>query len=104
MRRKIENKISVSVDGVDLTKLKHIEFYIRQCSTFFQYEPLVIDSSTMVITIPKNDADRLAMGYVELQFAFTDDEGNDDASDILSVNVKDLLKYGGYNADQDESQ
>lgn len=101
MRRKIENNLCVSVDGIDLTKLKHIEFYIRQWNTFFQYEPLVIDSSTMLVTIPKNDADRIAMGCVELQFAFTDEEGNDDASDILSINVKDLLKSEGYNAYQD---
>ena len=99
MRQKIENKIHIAVDGVDLTTLKKIEFYVRQLNLFFQYTPDVLDAHNMMIVIPKEDADMLATGSVKLQFAYTDSSGNDDASDIAEVSVEELLKGEGYNAD-----
>lgn len=100
MRQKIENNVYISVEGVDLKTLTHIEFYIRQLNTFLQYTPVIIDSATMLLKIPKEDADRLAVGSVKLQFAFTDANGNDDASDVLTIAVDELLKSEGYiNAD-----
>lgn len=96
MRQKIANTLLISVEGVDLTTLTKIEFYVRQLRTFFQYEPRVIDQATMVVEIPKEDADKLIRANVELQFAFTDSDGNDDASGVTTVTVDELLKGDGY--------
>lgn len=99
MRQKIKNDVYISVDDVDLTTLRNIEFYVKQLSVFFQYIPVVVNANTMIVTIPKEDADRLAVGSVKLQFAFTDAGGKDDASDVLEIDVAELLKAEGYNAD-----
>lgn len=99
MRQRISNKLVISVDGIDLQSLTKIEFYVRQLSTFFQYVPTIVDSSTMVVVIPKADADKLSLGSVKLQFAYTDAEGNDDASDPICVDVGELLKAEGYDGD-----
>lgn len=96
MRQKIANKLTISVDGVDLTSLKKIEFYLRQALFFQTYTPTVVNSTTMVIEIPKVDADKLRHGNVDLQFAFTDAAGIDDASDVTTVGVDVLLNPEGY--------
>ena len=96
MRQKIKNTVHISVDGIDLTTLANIEFYVRQAGKFFQYTPYVIDASNMIITIPKEDADELWAATVKLQFAFTDKDGNDDASEVVSVPIEELLKGDGY--------
>lgn len=96
MRQKIKNTVHISVDGIDLTTLTNIEFYVRQVNKFFQYTPQIIDASNMIVTIPKEDADELCCACVKLQFAFTDKDGNDDASEVVSVPMEELLKGDGY--------
>lgn len=99
MREKIENRLKITCDSIDLTTLSNIEFYVRQALFFGCYVPTVISSSEMVVKIPLEDAKKLRHDKaVELQFAFTDANGNPDASDIVNEDVKKLLKEDGYDA------
>ena len=99
MRRNIENRLTITVADVDLTKARKIELYLRQGTLFFQYAPEVQSSDTLFWTIPLADAHRLrAGGSVQVQLALTDGGGNPLASEIASVAVDDLLKAEGYDA------
>lgn len=98
MRQRIANTVSISVDGVDLTAISNIEFYVRQNGLFFEYVPTVVNASTMIVIIPKEDADLLMPAFVRLQFAYTNADGRPDASDVLAISVAELLKTEGYDA------
>jgi hypothetical protein len=50
----------------------------------------------MTVIIPFEDAKKMHSGKAELQFAFTDANGNHDASEIVEKEVSDLLKEVGY--------
>lgn len=100
MRQKIKNTLSIVVEGVDLNTVTNIEFYVRQGNVFFQLSPTILNESEMIVVVPKEKADSLntnSMAY--LQFAFTDKDGNDIASDITEVEVGRLLKSEGYDGD-----
>lgn len=99
MRQRIENYLSVTVDGVDLTTVKDHVFWLKQSSVFLEYVPEVVDSSNMLVYIPKEDAMKLRNSDVEMQFAFTTKEGRSFASDIVRMNVDRLLKEAGYGPD-----
>ena len=96
MREKIENQLKITCSDIDLTTLTKIEFYVKQPRFFGCYTPVVISSTEMVVIIPFEDAKKLTHGIAELQFAFTDSEGNPDASEIVKMEVDDLLKEVGY--------
>ena len=96
MREKIENRLKITCDDVDLTTLTNIEFYVKQLKFFGCYTPRVISSSEMLVVIPLEDAKKLKDGEAELQFAFTNADGNPDASNVRKVNVGELLKEVGY--------
>ena len=96
MREKIENRLKITCNGIDLTTLTNIEFYVRQANFFGCYDPTVISASEMVVVIPFEDAKKLRTGDVKLQFAFTNKDGNPDASDVVNMKVRDLLKEVGY--------
>ena len=96
MFQKIANPLSVEVEGTDLTKASNLEFYVRQGCTFFQYAPVVVDETNMLVRIPKDDAMRLRPGMVELQFAATDENGNPITVDPMDEPVKRFLKEAGY--------
>ena len=76
MRENIENLLKISCDDVDLLAVSDIEFYVRQLRFFGCYIPHVISSHEMTVRIPFEDAKKLNRGKVELQFAFTDVNGN----------------------------
>lgn len=96
MREKIENRLKITCEDIDLLAVTGIEFYVRQTRFFGCYEPTVVSSSEMIVVIPFEDAKKLKQGEVELQFAFTDANGNPLASDIVKETVDDLLKEVGY--------
>ena len=96
MREKIKNTMKVTCEGVDLTTLSNIEFYVRQGNFFACYIPHVVSASEMVVEIPFEDAKKLKPDEAKLQFAFTDENGTPDASDVVAVEVDDLLKEVGY--------
>lgn len=96
IREKIENRLKVTCDDIDFTTLTDIEFYVKQIGFFECYIPIVISEHEMVVNIPFEHAKRLRSGTVQLQFAFTDAEGNPRASDVVTETVKDLLKEVGY--------
>ena len=56
-------------------------------------------TGTMLVHIPKEDAMRLWNNDVEMQFAFTTQEGRPLASDIVRMSVDRLLKEAGYGPD-----
>ena len=99
MRQRIENYISVTVDGVDLTTGHDHVFWLKQSSVFLEYVPEIVDSSNMLVYIPKEDAMKLRNSDVEMQFAFTTQEGRPLASDIVRMSVERLLKEAGYGPD-----
>ena len=87
MREKIENLLKITCEDIDLTTLTNIEFYVKQLRFFECYVPIVLSSTEMAVIIPFEDAKRLTHDTVELQFAFTDSEGNPNASEILRMEV-----------------
>lgn len=96
MRKRIKNSLQITCEGVDLTTVSNIEFYLRQDRLFFQYSPEVISPSEMLVEVPFEDAMKLISGQVQMQFAFTDAEGNPQATEIETAAVGDLLKEAGY--------
>lgn len=99
MRQRIENYLSVAVEGVDLTTVTAPVFWVKQSSVFLEYVPEIADSGTMLIHIPKEDAMKLRSSDIEMQFAFTTQEGRSLASDIVRMSVDRLLKEAGYGPD-----
>ena len=96
MRKKIENRLLVTCNDIDLTKLTNVEFYVRQPKFFGCYTPEVISQHEMYVVIPFEDAKKMRSGKVELQFAFTDAYGNPDASEVVEHEVNDFLREVGY--------
>ena len=96
MRQKIENHLFIEVDGVDLNSCSGLEFYVKQDHLFFQYIPEVKSASEMLVTVPYKDAIKLRRTPVQIQFAFTDANGNPDASEAVELPVEELLKEAGY--------
>lgn len=99
MRSKIKNTLTITVKGQNLLEAKNIEFYVKQGKLFIETVPTVLDETTMLVTLPFEDAMKLIPNRkCELQFAFTQDNVPY-ASDIEIVDVKDLLKEDGYDGD-----
>ncbi len=96
MREKIRNCLKIKCDDIDLTTLTNIEFYVRQMKFFATYAPTVLSQNEMLVVIPFEDAMQLNRGEVRLQFAFTNEDGTPDASEIVVKQVDDLLKEVGY--------
>lgn len=99
MRQRIENYLSVTVDGVDLTTVRDLVFWVKQAGLFLEYVPEIANSGTMLVNIPKKDAMKLRDSDVEMQFAFTTNDGRPLASDIVRMSVDRLLKGAGYGPD-----
>lgn len=96
MFQKIANALSVEVEGTDLTKASKIEFYVKQACQFFQYTPVVVDETHLLVKIPYADAMRLQASTVRLQLALTDGDGNPMAAEIVQTDAKKFLKEAGY--------
>lgn len=98
MREKIKNTLKLTCADLDLTTLRNIEFYVKQMNFFGCYTPFVISENEMSVTIPFADAKRLKEGPAKLQFAFTYADGTPGASDVVTTEVKALLKGAGYDS------
>lgn len=96
MIEKMRNAIIITCDNVDFQTATDIEVYVRQYDLFFQYTPSVQSAHTIVVQIPKEDAMKLNAGGCQMQFAFTDGNGNPNASEIKTISVVDFLKEVGY--------
>ena len=96
MREKIQNQLVIACEGIDLTTVTDIEFYVKQSEFFRLYHPDVVSPSEMVVVIPFADARRLRTGEVKLQFAFIDQNGVPRATDEVTEKVGVLLKEAGY--------
>ena len=97
---RIKNNLLITLpedDPIDLTTVSNIEFYVGQVGFFRQYTPKVNGPHEMLVTIPLEDAMQLYPDSpVQLQFAFTDADGNHVPSDKKELRVKDFLKKEGY--------
>jgi hypothetical protein len=71
---------------------------VRQINFFKIYKPIVTSASTMIVEIPFDDARKLREGNIKLQFAFVDEHGNPNASEIIDKTVNGLLKEVGYDS------
>lgn len=99
MQKGIENTLLITVDGAELSGARKPELYLRQGELFLQYAPQIVDASTLRVTVPKADAQRLRHDqYVQLQAAWTDADGAPTVTEIAAVPVEDFLKAGGYDA------
>ena len=96
MREKIQNTITVTVDGLDLTQISDVEFYVKQYGFSGVYTPEILSETEMLVTIPFEDAVKLRAGTAKLQFAYRDSSGAPQASDAIEVDVGELLKEAGY--------
>lgn len=101
MRQRIENKISIEVEGADdLITVSNLVIWIYQLAEKLKYTPTVINSTEIMVTIPFADAMRLRSGIpptpAKVQIAYTDKDGNKKASDIAVVPVEALLDAEGY--------
>ena len=96
MIQKIPNALSVEVTGVDLTKATKLEFYVRQACSWFQYTPIVVDETHLLVEIPYEDAMRLKPDKISMQLALTDGDGNARATEIVQDVAKRFLKEAGY--------
>ena len=97
MFQKIKNTLHIPVEGAELTKATHLEFYLRQGGLFFKYTPTVVNDGEIIVVIPKADADRLKFNEkVRCQLVFTDENGNDIPTDIVEESVNELLAPEGY--------
>ena len=93
---RIRNTLRVPVEGVDLTKLSNIEFYVKQKGLFLQYTPEVLSPDKLLVVIPFDDAMRIRPGGTKIQIAFTDENGEPDRSDPFECQASELLKEAGY--------
>lgn len=83
-------------DGNRSDKGDKTGIYVKQACQFFEYTPVVVDESHLLVKIPYEDAMRLRPGAVSLQCALTDADGNKQAAEIVQVDVKSFLKEAGY--------
>lgn len=96
MYNRIKNALLVVCEGVDLTTVSNIEFYVKQPPLSFCYIPEVISSEEMLVVVPFEDAMKLKPGEVKVQFAYTDAAGNPRPSPTEIVPVDELQKEAGY--------
>ena len=96
MRQRIENRILITCEDLDLTTLTNMEVYIEQRTKFFQYVPRIIDEHSMLVIMPLQDSKRLDSTSVKIQMAFTDEIGTPRATGTTTVPVSELLKEAGY--------
>jgi hypothetical protein len=96
MREKIENQLLITCEGMDLTTVSDIEFYVRQSDFFASYGVNVLSPTEMLVVIPFKDAMKLATDKVELQFAFVDKNGVPRASNVVTKTIKEFLNEAGY--------
>lgn len=96
MREKIQNQLKITCEDINLTEITNIEFYVRQFAFFGCYTPSVLSPTEMTVTIPFKDAKKMKDGEVKFQFAFVDKNGLPNASEVVKMTVRDLLKEVGY--------
>jgi hypothetical protein len=92
MVQKIKNVLYVTMRGVDLTQCTGLSFKVVQGDSFSKsYTPTVSSPTSFTVEIPKADADSLTVRPARCQMTFTDENGNDRATEIAVVGVEELL-------------
>ena len=92
MVQKIKNVLYVTKRGVDLTQCTGLSFKVVIDITLSISYTLTLSSPTsFTVEIPKTDADSLTVRPARCQMTFTDENGNDRATEIAVVGVEELL-------------
>lgn len=95
MIQKVANSITITCQTIDFTTATNIEVYLKQAPFFKTYSAIVINSHSLGVNIPKEDAMSLDHTRVQLQFACTIN-GASVVSNIVCIPVEELLKEAGY--------
>ena len=97
MIQRIRNTITINTPDLDLSKVTNILTTFEQRTTGVEltYTPTVVDSHTLSVTMPKDDAMKLDHTPLRGQVMFTIN-GAPQASKVFSVSVNELLKEDGY--------
>ena len=101
MFQRMRGAVSITVDGIDLTKVTDIEVELIQEDTgvemlFTGEDVAIADSGTLQVVIPKDTAMALEVAPLRGQIMFTRDNGFPDATKPFTVPVSELIKEEGY--------
>ena len=101
MFRKMKAYLTINVHGVDLREMTDICFNLKQPTQGleFNYTVAAINTSEagkLIVTIPKADADQLALTDASGQIMFMRTGGIPDATKPFVVPIWELQKEGGY--------
>lgn len=92
MVQKIRNVLYVTLRGEDLTECTDLSFKIVQGDTFTKtYTPTVKDATHLTVEVPKADAASLTVRPARCQLTYTDENGNPRATEIMTIDVEELL-------------
>lgn len=95
MNQGMENICTVTVEGIDLNTVTEAELYLRQSWGIRKYVPVICGRDSLLVTIPKEDADRLNIREpVRLQLAYRDVNTHPQLSSIAHVPVQEFLGRG----------
>ena len=101
MFQRMRGAVSITVDGIDLTKVTDIEVELIQEDTgvemlFTGAEVAIASSDTLQVVIPKDVAMALEVSPLRGQIMFTYENGYPDATKPFTVPVSELIKEDGY--------
>ena len=101
MFQRMRGAVSITVDGIDLTKVTDIEVELIQEDTgvemlFTGGEVVVTGETALTVTIPKDTAMSLEVAPLRGQIMFTREDGMPDATKPFTVSVEELIKEAGY--------
>ena len=101
MFQRMRGAVSITVDGIDLTKVTDIEVELIQEDTgvemlFTGGEVVITGETALTVTIPKDVAMALEVSPLRGQVMFTRDTGLPDATKPFTGPVSELIKESGY--------
>lgn len=92
MVQKIRNVLYVTLRGENLTECTDLSFKIVQGDSFSKtYTPTVEDETHFIVEVPQTDAEDLTIRPARCQLTYTDGNGNPRATEVMTVNVEELL-------------
>ena len=100
MIQKMKNLVPINVHGIDLNEVTDIEVCLKQGSTELLYSgnEVEIGSETqLLVSVPKSVA--MTIDHTKLvygQVMWTDENELPDATDVFTIEVRELIKGAGY--------
>ena len=92
MVQKIKNVLYVTMRGVDLTQCTGLSLKVVQGDSFSKsYTPTVSSPTIFTVGHPQRVPGTVTVRPARCQMTFTDENGNDRATEIAVVGVEELL-------------